>query len=171
MGVVAAEGRAGTRQALDAVWIEELRTSVGEQLITPDDPRYDGARRVWNGMIDRRPAVIVRCRGVADVIASVRFARMREVRVAPAKRTARAAGGATWADVDRETQVFGLAAPGGIVSTTGIAGLTLGGGYGHLRRKYGLSCDNLVSVDIVTADGQLRTASESEHPDIFWGVR
>lgn len=181
---------------------EELRAQLGGQLITPDDPGYDDARRVWNGMIDRQPALIVRCRGVADVVASVRFARehqlllavrggghnvagfgtcdgglvidlspLRGVRVDPEGKTVRAGGGATWADVDRETQLFGLAVPGGIVSTTGVAGLTLGGGQGWLRRTHGMTCDNLVSADVVTADGEFVTASESDHTDLFWGLR
>src|SRR4029453_9950155 len=96
---------------------------------------------------------------------------MKGIRVDPKARTAWAQGGVTWGDLDCETQGFGLAAPGGVVSTTGIAGLTLGGGLGWLRRQYGLSCDNLLAIDIVTADGQLRTASETENPDLFWGIR
>src|SRR5262245_63857575 len=96
---------------------------------------------------------------------------MRGVRVDPSTQTVRAEGGATWGDVDRETQLFGLAVPGGVVSTTGIAGLTLHGGYGHLRSKFGLSIDNLISVQIVTADGQVRTASATDNPDLFWAVR
>ena len=187
--------------AADAAAVDELRGSVGEQLVSPDDPGYDQARRVWNGMIDRRPALIVRCRGVADVVASVRFARttfaaggsrrrsqrgrLRDLRrrcghrpVADAWRScgrrarkARAAGGATWADLDRETQLFGLAAPGGFVSTTGIAGLTLGGGQGWLRRTYGMACDSLISADVVTADGELVIASERDNADLFWALR
>jgi FAD/FMN-containing dehydrogenase len=153
-------------------------------------------------MIDRRPALIARCIGAADVIAAVNFAReqellvavrggghnvagsavcdgglmidlslMRGVHVDAKARTARVQGGATWGDVDRETQLFGLATPGGVHSLTGVAGLTLGGGYGWLRRKFGLSCDNLLAVEIVTADGQLLTASAAEHADLFWGIR
>ena len=153
-------------------------------------------------MIDRHPALIVRCAGVADVIAAVNFARahdllvavrggghsvpgfsmcdgglvvdlsaMRSVRVDPVRRTARAEGGATWADFDHETQAFGLASTGGIASTTGIAGLTLGGGIGYLNRKYGLACDNLISADVVTADGRLLTASATENSDLFWALR
>ena len=172
------------------------------ELIQPGDPDYDEARQVWNGMIDRRPALVARCRGVADVVACVRFAAdhglllavrggghnvagfgtcdgglvidlsaMRGVRVDPERRTARAEGGATWADLDRETQVFGLAAPGGIFSKTGIAGLTLGGGQGWLRRTHGMSCDNLISADVVTADGRLLVASETENADLFWALR
>jgi FAD/FMN-containing dehydrogenase len=163
---------------------------------------YDDARKVWNGMIDRRPALIVRCAGVADVITCVNFARthsllvsvkggahnipgnavchggltidlsqLRSVVVDPGRRMARAEPGATWADFDHETQAFGLATTGGTAFDTGIAGLTLGGGIGWLAGKYGLSCDNLLAVDIVTADGQLRTASDTENPDLFWAVR
>jgi FAD/FMN-containing dehydrogenase len=192
----------GGDTALGAEALDALRANLGEQLLTPDAPGYDDARRVWNGMIDRRPAVVARCRGVADVLASVGFARehglllavrggghnvagygtcdggmvvdlspMREVRVDPAAQTARVAGGATWADVDRETQMFGLAVPGGIVSTTGVAGLTLGGGQGWLRRTHGMACDSLVSADVVTAAGELVTASEKEHADLFWALR
>ena len=172
------------------------------RVLKAGDSDYDDARKVQNGMIDRRPALIVRCSGAADVIAAVNFARdqaltlsvrggghnvagnavndgglvvdlsqMRGVHVDPRQRTARVQGGATWADLDREAQVFGLATPGGVVSTTGVAGLTLHGGMGHLRRPHGLSLDNLLSVDIVTADGSLKTASASENPDLFWAVR
>lgn len=192
----------GTETELDAEAVEELRIQLGEQLVAPDDAAYDDSRRVWNGMIDKHPALIVRCRGVADVVASVTFARthelplavrggahnvagfgtcdgglvidlslLRGVRVDPAARMARAGGGATWGDVDRETQHFGLAVPGGIVSTTGIAGLTLGGGQGWLRRTYGMACDSLLSADVVTADGKFVTASEAEHSDLFWALR
>jgi FAD/FMN-containing dehydrogenase len=189
-------------QDLDATAIDELASALRGVVIRPDDLAYDEARRVWNGMIDRRPAVVVRCRGVADVMACVRLAAdrhlplavrggghnvagfgtydgglvidlsaMRSVRVDPERRVARAEGGATWADIDRETQLFGLVAPGGIVSTTGIAGLTLGGGQGWLRRTYGMTCDNLISADVVTADGQLLIASETENTDLFWALR
>jgi FAD/FMN-containing dehydrogenase len=181
---------------------QALRDRVGSQLITADDPRYDSARGVWNGMIDRRPAAVVRCRGVADVIAAVEFARdhdlllavrggghnvagfgtcddglvidlspMRSVRVEPASRRVRVGGGATLGDLDRETQVFGLAVPGGIVSTTGVAGLTLGGGQGWLRRTYGMASDSLLSADVVTAAGELVTASGTTDPDLFWALR
>src|SRR5688572_13690703 len=156
--------------------VNDLKTKLRGQLLSPTDDAYDAARWVWNGMIDRRPALMARCRGVADVVDCVRFAAdqgmplavrggghnvagfgtcdgglvidlslMRNVRVDLANRTARAGGGATWADLDRETQLFGLAAPGGIVSTTGISGLTLGGGQGWLRRTFGMACDSLVS--------------------------
>lgn len=179
-----------------------LRTQVGEQLVTPEDTAYRSARSVWNGMIDRRPAAVLRCRGVADIIAGVTHAReqglplavrggghnvagfgtcddglvldlspMRAVHVDPDARTVRVAGGATWADVDRETQAFGLAVPGGIVSTTGVAGLTLGGGQGWLRRTHGMTCDSLLSADVVTASGELLTASERHNEELFWALR
>jgi FAD/FMN-containing dehydrogenase len=182
--------------------VAELHASLGTNVITPSDAGYEAARRVWNGMIDRRPAAVARCRGAADVIEVVRIARshgiplavrggghnvagfgtcdggvvadlspMRGVRVDPKRRTVRAGAGATWADVDRETQPFGLAVPGGIVSTTGIAGLTLGGGQGWLRRTCGMTSDNLLSADVVTADGEFVVASDSENPDLFWALR
>jgi FAD/FMN-containing dehydrogenase len=172
------------------------------RLITAHDADYDAARAVWNAAIDRRPRLIARCIGAADVTAAVRFARdhdlaiairggghnvagtavcddgivielsaMRAVRVDPAHRVAWVQGGALWGDVDQETQVHGLATTGGIVSHTGVAGLTLGGGVGWLMRKHGLTIDNLISVDLVTADGELLRASEDEHPDLFWGLR
>src|SRR5688572_16616042 len=189
-------------QAVPDEKLQELTAAVRGAILRPGDAGYDDARRVQNGMIDRKPALIVQCSGAADVIAAVNFARdhalvlsvrggghnvagnavndgglvvdlsrMRGVHVDAKAKTARAEGGATWGDLDRETQVFGLATPGGVVSTTGVAGLTLHGGFGHLRRPYGLSLDNLLSVDIVTADGQLRTASATENPDLFWAVR
>jgi FAD/FMN-containing dehydrogenase len=182
--------------------LRDFSATIRGTVLLPGDAGYDDARRVQNGLIDRRPALIVQCSGAADVIAAVNFARehrmllsvrggghnvagnavndgglvidlsrMRGVHVDAAARRARAQGGATWGDVDRETQVFGLAAPGGVVSTTGIAGLSLHGGFGHLRRPYGLSLDNIVSVDVVTADGRLRTASETENAELFWAVR
>jgi FAD/FMN-containing dehydrogenase len=188
--------------ALDQALVQEFESKIRGTVLTPGHAEYDAARAVQNGLIDRRPAIIVRCSGAADVIDAVNFARdhqlllsvrggghnvagnaindgglvidlslMRGVHVDPRTRTALVQGGATWADVDRETQLFGLAAPGGVVSTTGVAGLTLHGGVGHLRRKYGLSLDNLLSVDIVTADGKLQTASATENPDLFWAVR
>jgi FAD/FMN-containing dehydrogenase len=182
--------------------IEALRSSLRGDVIDREHPAYDEARRVWNGLIDRRPAAIARCAGADDVVAAVRVARehrplvsvrggghqvagsavcddgfvidlsaMRDVSVDPDARIARVAGGAKWADVDRATQAFGLATPGGEVSATGVAGLTLGGGIGATMRAYGLSCDNLRSVEIVTADGELRTASHDEHADLFWALR
>src|SRR5689334_9949991 len=165
--------------------VQGLQAGLRGQLILPADAGYEAARKVYNGMIDRRPAMIVRPAGVADVISSVNFARaqgldlairggshnvagfgtcdhglvvdlssMKGIRVDPVNRTVRAEGGCTWGDLDHATHAFGLATTGGVISTTGVAGLTLGGGFGHLSRKYGLSCDNLLSVDIVTADGQ-----------------
>jgi FAD/FMN-containing dehydrogenase len=182
--------------------IEQLRARVSGSVITPGDDGYDEARRVYNAMIDRRPAVIVRCTNAADVTGAVDFARenglalavrggghsvpgfgtvdggvvadlssMRAVTVDPAKRTARSEGGATWGEFNAATAAFGLATTGGIISTTGVAGLTLGGGIGYLARGFGLSCDNLVSAEIVTADGKMVTASENEHADLFWAIR
>ena len=182
--------------------LEAFRCQLHGELLTPVSAGYDEARAVWNGMINRHPALIVRCAHVDDVIHAVNFAReqrlltavrggghnvtgnavcdgglvidlspMKDIHVDPAARTARAGGGVTWGELDRQTQVHGLATPGGVVSTTGIAGLTLGGGLGWLRRKYGLSCDNLLSVELVTADGRLLTASATENPELFWAVR
>lgn len=179
-----------------------LQQQMRGQVILPSHPEYDEARRVWNGMIDKYPALIARCTGVADVITAVNFARehdllvavrggghnvaghatcdgglvidlspMKGIHVDPDKRVARAEAGVTWGELDRETQVFGLAAPGGVVSTTGIAGLTLGGGMGWLRRKHGLTIDNLLSVNLVTARGEYLTASETENAELFWGLR
>jgi FAD/FMN-containing dehydrogenase len=193
---------AGADTMIEEPTVTAFRTRLRGELLRPDDPGYDEARKVWNGMIDKRPALIARCAGVADVVAAVHFARtnnllvsvrggghnitgnavcdgglmvdlsrMKGVRVDPIKRTARAEAGLTWGEYNRETQAFGLASTGGVVSTTGIAGLTLGGGLGWLMGKHGLSCDNLLSVDMVTADGQFLTASPSEHPDLFWGLR
>jgi len=171
-------------------------------MLRPGDPEYDTARGIWNGMIDRRPSLIVRCRGVADVIAAVNFARdhrllvavrggghgvaghavcdggmmidlsgMRAVRVDPGARRAWVQGGATWGDVDCETTAFGLATPGGLISTTGVGGLTLSGGVGWLRGTAGLCVDNVISADVVTADGRLLHASETENPDLYWAIR
>ena len=182
--------------------VQGLADSLQGRLLRPDDGGYDEARKVWNGMIDRRPALIARCAGAADVIAAVRFARahellvavrggghnitgnavcegglmidlspMKGIRVDPVKRTAHAAAGLTWGEYNQETQAFGLASTGGVVSTTGIAGLTLGGGLGWLHGKHGLSCDNLLSAELVTAEGQLLAVSADQHPDLFWGLR
>ena len=184
------------------ITINALRASLKGELFQPQDEGYDAARKVYNGMIDRHPRLIVRCAGVADVMAAVNFARenkltlsvrggshgvtgsavcddglvidlsrMKDIRVDPENRIARAEAGCTWSDFDSATHAFGLATTGGIVSTTGIAGLTLGGGLGYLARKFGLSCDNLISVDVVTADGRFLTASAEENEDLFWGVR
>ncbi|MBR0914500.1 FAD-binding oxidoreductase [Bradyrhizobium japonicum] len=172
------------------------------RLISADHADYDSARAVWNGAIDRRPHLIARCIGTADVVAAVRFARnhdlgiairggghnvagtavcddgividlsaMRGVRVDPADRRAWVQGGALWGDVDHETQAHGLATTGGIVSHTGVAGLTLGGGVGWLMRKHGLTVDNLLAINLVAADGGLLRVSEDEHPDLFWALR
>ncbi|HEY8871801.1 MAG TPA: FAD-binding oxidoreductase [Stellaceae bacterium] len=197
--VITAEG---SDAILEEAAVADFAAGLRGPLLRPGDEKYDEARRVWNGMIDRRPALIARCAGVADVIAAVRFARthrivvsvrggghnitgnavcegglmidlspMKSVRVDLAQRTARAEAGLTWGEFNRETQAFGLATTGGVVSTTGIAGLTLGGGLGWLMGKHGLSCDNLLSADIVTAGGEFLTASATEHPDLFWGLR
>ncbi len=182
--------------------IHDFETSLQGALRRPGEAGYDDARQIWNGMIDRRPALIACCHGIADVINSVNFARthellvavrggghnvagsavcdgglmidlsgMKSIRVDPERRTARAEPGVTWAEFDRETQTFGLATTGGQISTTGVAGLTLGGGWGHLARRYGLACDNLISADLVTADGSFLTVSTTQHTDLFWGVR
>src|SRR5579883_2447585 len=182
--------------------LQALRAGMRGEVIEPDGPGYEEARRVWNGNIDRRPALIARCTGVADVVAAVNFARtnglvvavrggahnaagygtcddgividlspMKGVRVEPATRTAHVQGGATWADFDRETQLFGLATTGGTVSNTGVAGLTLGGGIGWLQGQHGLTCDNLLSADVVTADGRCLRANATENADLFWGLR
>lgn len=182
--------------------LERLRDSIRGPVIDPDDEGYDAARAIWNGAIDRRPALVARCTGVADVVAAVRVARERDllvavrsgghgvgghalcdgglvidlspmkgIRVDPAARTARAEAGVLWGELDRETQLHGLATVGGIVTHTGIAGLTLGGGIGWLTRKHGATVDNLLSVDLVTAEGELLAASGDENPDLFWGIR
>jgi FAD/FMN-containing dehydrogenase len=182
--------------------IQELRESIQGEVVTPAAPGYDVARAVWNGMIDKRPALIVRCFGVADVIAAVQFARsqdielavrggghslpgfstsdggivvdlspMKGIRVDPDAQRVVAQGGVTWRELDHETQAFGLAVTGGLVSSTGVAGFALGGGIGWLMRKHGLTCDNLAAVDLVTADGRLVHANERENPDLYWGLR
>lgn len=182
--------------------VEDLRKSVRGAVLCPGDPGYDAARTIPNGMINRRPAIIVCCAGVADVIACVRFARehniltsirggghsvagksvcddglmidlsgMKGIRVDPVRRTVRAQPGLVLGEFDRETQAFGLATTLGTVSTTGISGLTLGGGWGHLHGQYGLALDNLISLDLVTAEAQLLTASAGQNEDLFWGVR
>jgi FAD/FMN-containing dehydrogenase len=182
--------------------VDELRGQMRGDVIAPGDEGYEEARRVYNAMIDRRPAVVVRVVNAGDVIAAVNFARengldlairggghsvpgfgtcdggvvidmsrMRGVRVDPSNNLARAEGGATWGDFNAATHAFGLATTGGIISTTGVSGLTLGGGIGYLARGFGLSCDNLVSADVVTADGRLLVASEDENAHLFWALR
>jgi len=187
---------------LSGTHLAELRQSFRGELIDREHGHYDVARRVWNGNVDRRPALVARCTGVADVQCAVNFARvngirvsvrggghsapgygtndgglvidlspMKGIRVDPETRTARAEGGVLWREFDRETQVFGLATTGGTVSNTGIAGLTLGGGLGWLMGKHGLTVDNLISADVVTADGTFRQASAVNNPDLFWALR
>jgi FAD/FMN-containing dehydrogenase len=187
---------------LEPATLSALRQTFKGEVLEPGAPPYDEARTIWNGMIDRRPAVIARCKDAEDVVSAVTFARnhnlllavkggghnvagnavcdggvmldlslMNAVRVDAEERTARVEGGCLLQDMDRETQAFGLATPGGIISTTGVAGLTLGGGFGWLSRKYGLSIDNLLEAEVVTADGRVLRASERENPDLFWGLR
>lgn len=182
--------------------LQTLRAGLRGELLGPDAPAYDELRRIWNGMIDRRPALIARCSGTADVVQAVRFAAahrllvsvrggghnigglavcegglmidlspMRGVWVDPARRLVRAQPGCTLADVDRETQLHGLAAVLGFVSTTGIAGLTVGGGFGYLTRRLGWTCDTVASMEVVGADGQVRRAAEDENGELFWALR
>ncbi len=194
--------KTGSSIDIEQEHIDELATKLRGQLLTESDKSYDEVRQLWNGMHNKKPALIIRCCGVADVVSSVRFARhhnilvsiragghnvsgsasndggmmidlslMKGIRVNPDKKTVHAQGGVTWGDLDSETQVFNMVAPGGVVSTTGIAGLTLGGGLGWLRKKYGLSIDNLISVDMVTAEGKCIRASKTENTDLFWAIR
>jgi hypothetical protein len=182
--------------------ITTFRSQLRGELIEPADARYDESRKVYNAMIDRKPALIAICADTADVMAAIHFARqqnlqvsirggghnagglgvcddglvidlsrIRYVHVDPAARTARVGGGSTWADVDHATHAFGLAVPSGIVSSTGVAGLTLGGGIGYLTRQYGLTIDNLLAADVVLADGRFLTASADENSDLFWAIR
>jgi FAD/FMN-containing dehydrogenase len=182
--------------------LDQLRATLAGPVLTPPDAGYDDARRVHNGMFARRPAVIARCLGTADVVETVRFARangyelavrggghsvagksvceggvvldlslMKGIFVDPVRRTARAQGGVTWREFNRETQLHGLATTGGVVSTTGIAGLTLGGGLGWLMGKHGLAADNLIAAEVVTAAGEVVRASAEENRDLFWGLR
>jgi FAD/FMN-containing dehydrogenase len=188
--------------ALGDATLGELAQALRGELIRPGDTGYDEHRSIWNGAHDRKPALIIRCRGVADVLKAVEFARseglplavrggghsipgfstvdhglvldlslMNAVHVDPDRRTVTAQGGCLWSDVDAEAQAFGLAVTGGLISTTGIAGFTLGGGIGWLVRRFGLTCDNLVGADIVTADGRYLHVSEQEHPELLWALR
>lgn len=182
--------------------VAALRGKMRGAVLEPGDSGYDEARTIWNGMVDRRPALIVQCAGVADVVSAVTFARernlvvsvksgghgvagtavcdggmtidlsrMKGIEVDPVRRTAVVGPGVTWAEFDRETQVHGLATTGGIVPTTGVAGLTLGGGLGFLMRRFGLASDNLIAADAVASNGSVIRASADEHPDLFWGLR
>ena len=188
---------------LQSVNINELKRHFRGEVLLPGDKGYESARQIWNGMFDRRPAIITRCIGTSDVINAVNFARdnnsliavkggghnsagnavcddgimidlslMRRVNVDPKNKTVRVDGGALLGDVDTETQLYGLAVSGGgIISHTGVGGLTLGGGFGWISRKHGLAIDNLISAEVVTADGKLLNASADENPDLFWGIR
>ena len=187
---------------LEETALAELQAGLRGQIVGRDDPAYEEQRKIWNGSIDRRPALIARCAGVADVMSAVKFARknglpvavrsgghsfpglsvaddaflidlslMKGVRVDPQERTARVQAGVLLGELDRETQAFGLAAPSGIVTHTGVAGLTLGGGIGWIMRKHGLSVDKLRRVDLVTAEGELVKASTEENEELFWGLR
>src|SRR6188472_4555529 len=190
------------REVIGDATLGELEGTLRGLLVRPSDPDYDQARLVWNAAHDRRPALIIRCAGAADVMRAVEFARseglqlavrsgahsvagfstcdggvvidissMKGIRVDPIARRAVAQAGLTWAEFDHETQAFGLAVTGGLVSSTGIAGFTLGGGVGWLMRKHGLAADNLLGADVVTADGQLVHASAEDKPELFWGLR
>src|SRR5262245_31929316 len=187
---------------MDSDVIAKFGQSLRGTLIGRDHPDYDEARKLYNGMIDKRPLLIARCADVGDVVTAVNFGRDNNVRIAirggghngpglgsvddglvldlsmmkgihvdPASRTVRVEPGCTSGDVDHATHAFGLAVPFGIVSTTGVAGLTLGGGTGYLTRKYGLTIDNLIEADVVLGDGKFVTASAREHPDLFWAIR
>lgn len=186
----------------DATALDALRGRIAGTVLDPRTPGYDDARRLWNGAIDRRPAVIIRCAGASDVAEAVRFARivdlpvavrggghsipglstcddgvlidlqpMKQITVDPELRTATAGAGVVWAELDRATQDHGLAVTGGEVSDTGIAGLTLGGGIGWLKRTCGLTCDNLLHAEVVTADGRIVQASDDENAELFWALR
>jgi FAD/FMN-containing dehydrogenase len=182
--------------------LNDFKSGLRGEVILPGDNNYESERKIWNGMIDKKPGMIVLCKGNSDVIYSVKFARrhnllisvrggghnvagnavcnggmmisliyMKGIIVNPSEKTVIAQPGVSWGEFDKETQAFGLAAPGGIVSTTGISGFTLGGGFGWLTRKYGFASDNLISADIITADGKFLTVNNSENQDLFWGIR
>lgn len=199
---VAAVKLSGDATVIPAAAVKDFAASLHGKLLTASDSDYDQARRIWNKMIDRRPALIARCSGAADVARAVAFAREREllvavrggghsfpgyctcngglvidlsamrgVRVDPAAKRAQAAGGAWIGDLDWESQQYGLATPMGEISNTGLGGLTLGGGYGWLARRYGVACDNVLSADLITADGKLLRVSATENPDLFWAIR
>jgi FAD/FMN-containing dehydrogenase len=186
--------------ALSAV--AKLRSNFAGTILQPSDQDYDNVRTLHNGLIDKHPALIARCRNDADIAAAIKFARehrleiavrggghnvsgrasveggmmidlslMKTISVNATSRRAIAQGGVTWGEFNRETQQHGLATTGGVISTTGIAGLTLGGGYGYLAGKHGLACDNLVAATLVTTDGQIVRASDSENPDLYWALR
>jgi FAD/FMN-containing dehydrogenase len=192
----------GNEHMLQPNDVNQFRTQLRGQLIAPEDPGYAEARKVYNAMHDRKPALIARCADVADVMAAVCFGQekgltvsvrggghhaaglgvcdgglvidlsaIRYVHVDPDSRTVRVGGGCTWADVDHATHPFGLAVPAGIISTTGVGGLTLGGGLGHLTRQFGLTIDNLLAADVVLADGKFVVASPEDNPDLFWAIR
>ncbi len=193
---------AGGETVLKDATVAAFSTHLRGEVVGPGHTSYENARKVWNGMIDKRPALIVRCDGVGDVVDAVRFARehdllasvrggghniagkalsdgglmidlsgMRSVQVDPVKRRARVEGGAFLGDLDREAQAHGLATTAGVVTHTGVGGLTLGGGVGRLARKHGLACDNLLAVEVVSAAGDVLRASAAENADLFWGVR
>jgi FAD/FMN-containing dehydrogenase len=201
-GELQAVSLSGKPMVIPAAAVKEFAANLHGRLLTASDADYDQARRLWNKMIDRRPAMIARCSGAADIARAVSFAREREllvavrggghsfpgysmcegglvidlsamhnVRVDPIAGTAQVAGGAWIGDLDWEAQQYGLATTMGQISNTGVAGLTLGGGYGWLGRRHGLACDNLLSADLVTADGKLRRVSKTENPDLFWAIR
>src|SRR5688572_27936551 len=192
----------GTTPTLSSTDVDTLAASLSGRLLQPSDAGYDDARRVHNGLIDRRPALIVRCRTAGDVAAAVRFARrggheisvrggghnvaglavaddavmidlaeMKDIRVDPESRTARAEGGVTWAELNAAASEHGLAVTGGAISTTGIAGFTLGGGLGWLMPKFGLAADNVVAIDLVTADGEVAEVTDASDPALFWALR
>jgi FAD binding domain/Berberine and berberine like len=193
---------ASTSAALSPQSLDQFKAAFRGELIQASDPGYDIARKLYNGMIDRRPLLIAKCVDVADVIAAVKFgvdndlltairagghngaglgccddglvidvSRMKGIRVNPADKTVRVEAGCVWGDVDHATHAFGMAVPCGFISTTGVAGLTLGGGIGYLSRRYGLTIDNLLSVDVVLADGSFVTANDKQNSDLFWALR